>query len=263
VKVVIENRPGAAGLIAADAVLRAPPDGNTLLFTTPDWLVVTPHLRKLAYDPLVDFEPVCKLVDTPPVIVVNNTSTYRSIAEFIEGARSKPGDFTIASVGPGGTYHIAVEMLKRAAGACLIYVPYPGSARAINALLGRHVTAVLAAYPNTAEQIRAGQLRALAAATRTRAEGLADVPTAAEYGYTDFALDVWFGVIAPAKTPKQAILQLSEWFSAAMRISEVREKLVTLGLYPSGTCGSDFGALLRQQSDHFGHVIREANIKAE
>jgi tripartite-type tricarboxylate transporter receptor subunit TctC len=263
VKVVIENRPGAAGLIAADAVLRAPPDGNTLLFTTPDSLVVTPHLRKLAYDPLVDFEPVCKLVDTPPVIVVNNTSTYRSIAEFIEGARSKPGDFTIASVGPGGTYHIAVEMLKRAAGARLIYVPYPGSARAINALLGRHVTAVLAAYPNTAEQIRAGQLRALAAATRTRAEGLADVPTAAEYGYTDFALDVWFGVIAPAKTPKQAILQLSEWFSAAMRISEVREKLVTLGLYPSGTCGSDFGALLRQQSDHFGHVIREANIKAE
>jgi tripartite-type tricarboxylate transporter receptor subunit TctC len=153
VTTVVENRPGAAGLIAADAVLRAPPDGNTLLFTSSDPLVVTPHFRKLAYDPLVSFEPICKLVDTPSVVLVNNTSPYHSIAEFIDGARSKPGDFTVASVGPGGAYHIAVEMLKRTAGAGLTYVPYSSSAPAIGALLGGHVTAVLAAYPTGAEQL--------------------------------------------------------------------------------------------------------------
>jgi tripartite-type tricarboxylate transporter receptor subunit TctC len=259
---LVENRPGASGTIGTEAVARAVADGNTLLITTPA-LVIDPHLRKLNYDPLTSFEPICDLTSSPTVIAVNNASPYRTLAGLLDAARAKSGVVTMAGVGPATTAHIAFEMLKRAANVDMTFVPYPGGNAAVNALLGGHVTSVFVPYPGVAAQLQAGQLRALATATRMRIEALPDVPTVAESGYSGYEMEAWFGVVAPAKTPSETLSQLSGWFSAALQASGVRSKLVVQGLRPVGTCGADFGALIRKQYDDFGRIIREAKIKAE
>jgi tripartite-type tricarboxylate transporter receptor subunit TctC len=154
-------------------------------------------------------------------------------------------------------------MLEKAAGIRMTYVPYPGSAPAVSALMGGHVTSVMAAYPNVAEQVKAGQLRALATASRTRIDSLAEVPTLAESGYQDFEADLWYGMVAPAGTPSETLSQLAGLFTAALLAPEIKPKLAVQGLSPVGACGADFAAHLRKQYDDYGRVIREANIKAE
>jgi tripartite-type tricarboxylate transporter receptor subunit TctC len=262
VTIVVESRPGAGGRIATEAVSHLPPDGTNLLTTFPS-LVIDPHVRKVNYDPLTSFDPICKLVDAPNVIVVNSASPYRTLGELMNAARAKPGDLTMASIGPASNQHIAIVTQRKSSNIDLTYVPYPGSAPAVNALLGEHVTSLFAAYANVGEQIATGRLRALAAATANRIEALPDVPTAAEGGFKDFEVDNWFGVVAPAGTPKEIVTQISGWFVAALQAPEVKAKLATQGLYPLGICGTDFAALLRKQNEDFGRAIREANIRAE
>jgi tripartite-type tricarboxylate transporter receptor subunit TctC len=260
--IVIENRPGAGTVIGTEAVSRAAPDGNTLLINT-NAFVTSPHLRTVNYNPLTSFEPICKLVSTPALIVVNGASPYRTLSDLLDAARVKPGDLTLASVGPGGALHIASEMLRRAAKVDMSYVPYLGSFPAINALMGGHVISVFTDYGSVAEQLKAGTLRALATGSRTRIESLPNVPTVAEAGYKDYEVDLWIGVIAPAKAPKQAIPELAGWFAAAMEVPEIKAKLVVQGLYPAVSCGADFGAFIRKQYDEYGRVFRELNIKAD
>jgi tripartite-type tricarboxylate transporter receptor subunit TctC len=259
--VLIENRGGAGGVIAAEAVSRAAPDGSTLLMASPDMLI-PPHLRKLSYDPLTSFEPICDLVSGPTVIVVNSASPYRTLADLLNAARAKPSELTLASFGPATSFQIGLEMLKHAANIDITFLPYPGVAPAVNALLGQHVTAVLGTHSTASEQLNAGKLRALATPSRTRIEALPEVPTVAEY-YKGYELDFWLGMLAPAKTPKETVSELAGLFARALQAPEFRAKLVPLGLYVVGTCGEDFSVLLRKQSDDFGRVIREANIKAE
>jgi tripartite-type tricarboxylate transporter receptor subunit TctC len=258
--VLVENRSGAGGMIAAEAVSRAAPDGNTLMMASPDFLA-TSRLRKLDHD--LRFEPVCYLVSVPIVIVVNSTSSYWTLADLLNAARAKPGDLTLASVGPASSLQIAFEKLKRATNVEMTFVSYPGAAPAINALLGEHVTSVLVSYSTVAEQLRSAKLHALAVTTTTRIAPLPDVPTVAELGYNGYQLDFWLGLLAPPKTSKEATSQLAVWFTAAVQASEVRAKLVAQGLYPSVSCGADFAAFLRIQYDDFTRVIREMDIKAE
>jgi tripartite-type tricarboxylate transporter receptor subunit TctC len=262
VTTLVENRPGAGTVIGTEAVARSAPDGNTLLIVT-DSFVVIPHLRKLNYDALTSFEPVCNLASTPQVIVVNAGSPYRSLTELFDAARGKPGALTLASPGPAGAAHVTVEMLKRAAGVDMTYIPYPGIAPAINALLGDHVTAAMSTYTAVAEQLRAGKLRALAAPSAARIESLPEAPTLTELGYKDLEADLWYGLFAPAATPAGTVTQLSGWFTAAMRAPDIRPKLDVQGLYPIALCGAEFGAFVRKQSDRYGRGIRESNIKAE
>jgi len=262
VTMIVENRPGASTAIGTEAAARAVPDGKTLLVITPPF-VINPQLRKLNYDPLTSFEPICNLVRSPLLIVVNSASPYRTLGDLLSAARAKSGDLTLAGAGPATTVHLAFEMLKRAANVNMTFVPYPGDAPAVNALLGEHVTSAFTPYPGLAEQLKAGKLRALATASRVRDESLPDVPTVAESGFKDYETDFWQGVVAPAKTPKEMVSQMAGWFTAALQVPEFKTKLVSLGLYPVGTCGADFAALLRKQYDEFGRVIREANIRVE
>jgi tripartite-type tricarboxylate transporter receptor subunit TctC len=259
---IVENRPGAGNVIGSEVVSRAAPDGNTLLINANPF-IIDPHLRKLNYDPLTSFEPICYLVTSPTIIVVNTTSPYRTLADLLGEARAKPGNLTIAGVGPATAGHIGFEMLKRAAKVDMTFVPYPGNPPAINALLGEHVTAVLTGYAVVAELLKAGKLRALATTTRTRIEPLPEVPTVAEFGYKDYEVEFWIGVVAPAKTSKERVTQLARWFTMAMQAPETRTKLVAQALYPVGMCGMDFAAFIRKQFDDYGRVIREANIKTE
>jgi tripartite-type tricarboxylate transporter receptor subunit TctC len=260
--VVVENRPGASGTIGTEAVAKAAPDGNTLLFISPAF-VIDPHLRKLHYDPFTSFEPICHLMSSPTVIVVNSASPYRTLADLLNDARIKPGVLTLAGVGPASTVHIAFETLKRAAGVNMTFVPYPGPPAAVSALLGGHLTSIFVPYAAVSAQLRAGTLRALATSSRSRIEALPEVPTVAESGFRDYEMDVWFGVVAPAKTPGEVLSQLAAWFASAMQVSEVKAKLVSQGLYPVGTCGADFAAYLRTRYNEYGRVIRESNIRAE
>jgi tripartite-type tricarboxylate transporter receptor subunit TctC len=262
VALVIEDRPGAGTVIGTEAAARAAPDGNTLLITS-SATVINAHLRKVNYDPLTSFEPICDLTQSPHIIVVNSASPYRTIAEMISAARVSPSALTFASTGPATNAQIAFEMLKRLAKVDMTYVPFPGNAPTVNAILGAHVTSAVANYVDLVEHLKAGKLRVLATFTPARIEPLPDLPTIAESGYKESEYMNWFGVVAPTRTPKEIVSQLSSWFSAALQVPEVRVKLAVQGLYPVGTCGADSAAFLRREYDDFGRLIREANIKVD
>ena len=189
---VVENRPGAGGAVGTETVARSTPDGSTVLVVSTPFLI-DPLLRPLNYDPLNNFAPICNLVDVPTVIVVNSASPYRTLAELVAGARAKPGQITMASIGPGSSFQLGFEMLKRSAKLDMTFVPYPGNAPALNAVLGEQVTSMFATYSNVSEYLKAGKLRALAVGNRTRAQALPDVPTVTELGYGEIDIDAWFG----------------------------------------------------------------------
>ncbi len=262
VAVVIENRPGAGTVIATEYVSRAASDGNTILIMANSF-VINPNLKKLNYDPFTSFAPICNLLRSPQVIVVNSASAYHTLGDLLDAARAHPGELTLASVGPATTQQIAFEVLKRAANVNMTHVPFAGNAPAVNALLGGHVTSVLANYSEVFEQVNAGKLRALATASRTRIEQMPDVPTIAESGFKGFEVEVWFGIVAPAKTPPETLADLGLWFTSAMHTPSIKAKLATLGLYPVGLCGDVFAAFLRAKYDEYAKIIRDANIKGE
>jgi tripartite-type tricarboxylate transporter receptor subunit TctC len=258
--VVVENRPGGGATIAYEAVARAAPDGNTLVING-NSIVINPHLRKVNYDPLTSFEPICYLLSSPQVFVVQSGSPYKTLGEFIAATKANPGKLVFASVGPATTQHIGFEQFRRLSGIDVTYVPYPGGAPAMTALLGGHVTAVLANYSEAVEQLHGGKVRALASASLKRIPPLPEVPTVDELGYKGYNVEVWFGVMAPAKTPKERAAELAKWFQAAIKAPEVTPKLLKIGLYPVGTCLGDFAAHIRSQYDEYGRIIREAGIK--
>ena len=258
---VIETRPGAGTMIGSEAVARSPADGKTLLINAP-FLLIGPHLQKTSFDPLASLAPVCFLVSSPGVLVVNAASPHRTFADLMEAARAHPGQITFASAGPGTTHHIGFARLKRDSGLDFIYVPFPGGGPAINALLGNHVTAVLAEYAPLSGHLKAGTLRPVAVTSSTRVPSLPDVPTIGEI-YSGFEVDFWWGLFAPAHTPQRIISELAESFTAAMQEPAIKAKLNELGFFPAGVCGEDFAAFLRKQNEEYGRVIRDAKIGAE
>jgi tripartite-type tricarboxylate transporter receptor subunit TctC len=263
VATVIENRPGGGGVIATEAAARAAPDGNTVLLNA-NAFIINPHLRKLTYDPLTSFVPVCQLISSPQLIVVNGLSPFHSLVEMLDAARARPAVLTLASVGPASTQQIAFEVLKRRAGVEMIHVPFiGGNAPAVNALLGNHVDSALVNYSEVVDLLNEGRLRALATTSASRIDLLPDVPTVAELGYPNYEADVWFGAVVPAKTPPPIVAELSVWMKTGLEAPEVKPKLAALGVYPVGRCGADFAADLRRRFDEYSRELLEANIKAE
>jgi tripartite-type tricarboxylate transporter receptor subunit TctC len=259
---VVENRPGADTIIGTEAAARAAPDGKTLL-SVGTGLLINQLLRKTNYDPLESFEPICQTAYMPTVIAVSSKSPYLSLADLFNAARATPGRLTLASIGPASTARLAFERLKRDANAEMTFVPYPGTAPAFDALLGQHVTAYLGESSFVTAQVKAGTVRALAAAAPKRLDALPDVPTLAELGFADVMGELWFGLLAPAKTPKATVERFATAYAAALQVSEVKTKLSELGLYPVGLCGADFGAFLRKQREEYRRIVREADIKPE
>jgi tripartite-type tricarboxylate transporter receptor subunit TctC len=257
--VVVENRPGGGTVIGTEAAERAEPDGRTLLLVASSF-VINPALKRANYDPAKSFEPVCYLAATPMVLVVLGSSPYRNLDDLITAARAKPGELAFASGGPGSSLHIAIEVLKRAAHINVTYVPFGGTAPAVNALMGNHVTAVWADYPTVVSQLQAGTLRGLVTTAAARVETLPDVPTLGETGITKYEADIFYGIVAPAKTPPDTIKELSGWFTKAIKSPDMKPKLAQQGLFPVGKCGAEFGAYMRAQFEEYSRVIQEANI---
>jgi tripartite-type tricarboxylate transporter receptor subunit TctC len=257
--VVVENRPGGGTVIGTEAVERAEPDGHTVLLVANSF-VANPALKRASYDPTRSFEPVCYLAATPMVLVVLASSPYRTLNDLIAAARAKPGELAFASGGPGSSLHVAIEVLKRAANINVTYVPYGGTAPAINALMGNHVAAVWADYPTVVSQLGSGALRGLATTSRTRVEALLEVPTLTETGISHYEADIFYGIVAPAKTPPETVNRLSAWLIGALKAADMKPKLAQQGLFPVGICGAEFGAYLQRMVDDYTRIIREANI---
>ena len=202
VTIVVENRPGASGMIGTEAVSRAAPDGNTLLMTANTYLIDA-QTRKANYHPVTAFDPICYLVQSPAVFVVNSASPYKTLKDLLNAARAKPGELTMAAVGPGSTFQMGFTTFTRAANVTMTYVPYTGSAPAATAVLGQHVTSAFAGYAVVSENIKADKLRALAVATMKRIEPLPEVPTFDESGFKNLEVDNWFGIVAPVHTRRR------------------------------------------------------------
>jgi tripartite-type tricarboxylate transporter receptor subunit TctC len=262
VNIVVENRPGAGTVIATEYVSRQPADGNTALIMSNSF-VINSHMHKLNYDPLTGFAPVCELVTSPNLIVVNARSPYRTLGDLVAASKAKPGEITMASVGPATTQHIGFLQLNLASEAKMTFVPFPGNAPAVNALLGDHVTAVYANYSEVFEQIKAGKLRALVATGAQRITMLPDLPTVAEQGFPGYDVEVWLGMVVPTGTPQAAIDQLAKLFTNAMKVPAVHDKLINIGAYPAGQCGADFAKLIRARDAEYARIMSAAGIKGE
>ena len=262
VSVVIENRAGAGTVIGTEIVARAVPDGNTILMAAGSF-TVNPHIKNLSYDPLTSFEPVCYLVRSPHVIVTPANSPYKTLLELLAAARARPEEIMFAANGPATSQHIEFEMLRRAANVKMTFVPFTGDAPTLNATLGDQVSVAILDYVTVAEYIRLGKLRPLAVGTQQRIDKLPDTPSMAELGFSDFDWAGTFGILAPAKTPKDKVDELIRWFSASLKAPEVLAKLDNLGLYAMNQCGPEYAVFLRKALEQNGRVIKGSNIKAD
>ena len=262
VTIVVENRAGAASAIGTEAVARAAPDGTTLLLNATPF-VINPLLRKLNYDPLRSFAPICYLVNSPTVIAVNAASPYRTLADLINAAREKPGELTLASIGPGTATHIAFEMLRSAANIDMTFVPYPGTAPAVTALLGGHVTSYFGIYSVVSEQVKAGSLRALATAAPARIDLLPDVPTVAEAGVPEYQYYVWFGLWAPKNTPQPIVDKLHAAVVKALADPTLQQRLAAVAGEPFDMPLADITPFVKTEIAKWADVVKRGGVKVE
>jgi tripartite-type tricarboxylate transporter receptor subunit TctC len=260
--VVVENRPGAGAVIGTDVVARSAPDGTTLLLAAPA-LVINDALKRPGSTPVDHFDPVCQFAATPMILVVRGDSSYKTLNDLLSQARARPGELQMVSGGPATSLHVAIEVIKRAADVTMTYVPYGGTAPAINALMGAHVTAVMSDYPTIVSQLQSGTLRPLVTISDKRIASLPDVPTLAETGLVKYDADIFYGLVAPAKTPPAVIAQLIDMFTAAAKTPEAKAKFEQLGLFAADRCGADWGAYLNKQVANYARIARESNIKAD
>jgi tripartite-type tricarboxylate transporter receptor subunit TctC len=262
--VVVENRAGASGTIGTEAAARADADGHTLFMATMGNMTANQHLySKMAVDPLRAFAPVTKVVDVHFVFIANPSLPAASGKELVELAKKRPGELHYSSSGPGGAPHLAVELFKRQAGINLTHVPYKGSGPGMNDLLGGRVMMTMDSLLQSLPHIKAGKLKALAVLGPRRSALLPDVPTMAEAGVTGYALTNWFGLVAPAATPKEVLAKVNADVLQVLKLPEIKTRISEMGADVVGNSAEEFGAAMRAESAQWAQIIKSANIKAE
>ena len=260
--VVTENRGGAGGNVGAEAAARSAPDGYTIVLVAPS-LAISPTLySKLNYDPVKDFAPV-SLVATVPNVMITQPSLPGQLTEFIAFAKGKPGALNFGSGGAGTSNHLAGELFNIVTGAKLVHVPYKGVNLAMQDVLAGNVHLVFIGIPAAAPHIKAGKLRALAVVSPQRSAALPEVPTVAEAGLRDFEVTTWYGVLAPAGTPRNVITRLNGELVKIMHSPELREKLAATGTDPLTSTPEEFAAYIQREIAKWGDVIRKAGVKAD
>jgi len=256
--IVVENRPGGGAMIGIGEAARAEPDGNTLLLAANAFTVNAAMKRNNMT--LANFEPVCHLASAAMPLVVQASAKWKTVQELVADAKANPGKITFASGGPATSLHVAIEVLRLSTKIDVNYVPYGGTAPAINTLMGGHVQAVWADYPTVAPHLKSGTLRALVSTSPKRM--LPEVPTMAEAGLENHQDEIFYGLVAPAKTPPAAIKQVSDLITGAMKAPEIQAKIAQQGMVYAGDCGAPFGELLRSIVARYERVIEAAGIKA-
>ena len=262
--VVVENKPGAAGSIGVEAATKAPPDGYTLVLGQTSNLAINPSLyTKLAYDPVKDLVPVALVASTPLVLVASPKAKFKSLAEMIAAAKTKPDAISVASPGNGTVGHLTSELFTAAAGIKLLHVPYKGAAPALTDVLGGQVDVYFATAQSVAEHIRAGTLLALAVTSARRLPALPNVPTIAESGYKDFEAISWYGVLAPAGTPEPIVAKLNAEINKVLQTDDVRATAANEGSDILGGSRADFTAYLQREQAKWSRAVKESGAKVD
>ncbi len=262
--VAVENRPGATGTIGADAVAKSSPDGYTLLMGHVNSHGIAPNLfAKLPYDPIKDFAAVAYVGYVPNVLAVHPSVPARSVKELVALAKSKPGQMNYASSGNGSTQHLAGEMFKQLTGTDIVHIPYKGSGDAIKDLLAGTVNMNFDTMPPVLPHIHGGKLRGLAISTPRRLPQLPDVPTFEEEGIKGFDVTNWYGVMAPAGTPREIVAKLNADINKAMQVPEVRARLEAVGTQLHEQSAAEFETFMKAEVVKYSKLIKDANIRIE
>ncbi len=261
--VVTENRGGAGGNVGAEAAARAAPDGYTIVLVAPS-LAISPTLySKINYDPVKDFAPISLVATVPNVMITQPSLPVQNLQEFIAHVKAKPGALNFGSGGAGTSNHLAGELFNMVTGTQLVHIPYKGVNLAMQDVLSGNVHLVFIGTPAAAPHIKAGKLRALALVAPQRSAALPDVPTVAEAGLREFEVTTWYGVLAPAGTPRPIINRVNAELVKIMHSPELKEKLAATGTDPLTSTPEEFAAYIKSEIAKWGDVIRKAGVKAD
>jgi len=260
--VVVENRPGAGGLTGIAYVARSAPDGYTIAIAPSSGLAMNVTLRDdMPFQPLKDLALITQIVSVPEILVVNEKVPASTLAELVALAKAQPGKLTFASTGVGGMPHMAMELLELTAGIQLIHTPYTGAAPAVNDLLGGHVQMMFADIPVLLPAIQSGKVRALAIGSKTRVPTMPNVATTAELGMAQVEADNWYGLVAPAKTPRPVLDKLYAAATEALHSAEVKDKLAGEGVITVGNPSAEFHTYVESEIERWGKLIKATGIK--
>lgn len=262
--VVVENRAGAGGTLGHDIVAKAPADGYTLLFSAAGPLVVTPHTYpRLSYEPIKGFEPITLVATQPLLLVVNPELKVNDVAGLIREAQARPGKLSYGSFGNGSAAHLAGELFKTITKVDMVHVPYKGSGPALVDLVGGQINLMFDVFSTAAPLVRGGKLRALAITSAERSTQFPDVPTMQQAGVAGFDAGTWFGLLAPAGTPRAVVEQLSRAVNEALKEKELRETLTGSGAVVRGGTPAQFAEFFQAEYEKWGRVVRTAGVKAD
>jgi len=259
--VVIDNRAGANGMIGSEAVARSNKDGYTLLVNGANFVTTPLLFSKVSYDPIRDFDPISLMALGPNVLVVHPSLPVKSVKDLIALARSQPGKLSFGTTGSGSAMHLAGELLKMMAGIDMVHVPYKGSGPAASDLAGGQIPLAIVDLTSALPHIRSGRIRAVAVTGASRTVTAPDIPTVAESGVPGFDAIGWFGVVAPAGTPAPIVARLNAEIVDALKLPEVRQRLLAGGAEPATSTPEEFGRLIRSESAKWAKVIKAAGVK--
>ena len=261
--VVVENKPGASGMIGAEQVAKAAPDGYTILVNASIHVINPSLYSKTTFDAMHDFAPVTQIASVPLILVVGQPVKANSVRELIALAKASPGKLTFASSSVGAAPHLAGELLKRMAGIDIVHVPYKGSGPATTDLIGGHVTMMIDSMPSSIAHVKSGKLKVLGVSTAKRVPALPDVPTIAESGLPGFDIATWYGVWAPAKTPKEIVSKVSSEIANALKRPDLKERLAGLGAEGVGSTPAEFAAYCESEFKRWAKVVKDSGAKLD
>ena len=261
--VIVDNRPGGNTIIGTEALTRAVPDGHTIMFMDSAHVINPSLVPHLPYTAIRDFSPIGTMASTELLLAVHPSVPASTLKEFLAYAKTKPGQLNYASSGTGSVSHLSSELLNMLAGVSLVHVPYKGAAAALTDLIGGHVEMIFNGVPSVLPHIQSGRVRGIAIGSLKRFPALPEVPTFDESGLKGYEATTWFGLMAPAKTPRDVITRLNVEVDKALKSPDIKERFLNEGVEPMGGTPEQFGAFIRDEINKYAKVVKAANLKGE